>query len=123
MGRKVGVIAGQYSEIRSVFTYGDHSVEVRTSLCESDSMGSFPIGYPKLGDIMHYDSRGTKIDTNECVEKIGNRFDLILVATARAREIKRLNKNSNRFEHTHAPVTALLEIQEGKIDKEYLKKV
>ena len=72
---------------------------------------------------MHYDSRGTKIDINKCVEKIGNRFDLILIATARAREIKRLNKHSNKFEHTHAPVTALLEIQEGKIGNEYLKKV
>lgn len=72
---------------------------------------------------MNYESRGTQVDTNACVEKIGNRFDMILAASARAREIKRLNRSSTRFEHTHAPVTALLEIQEGKIGREYLKKV
>jgi DNA-directed RNA polymerase omega subunit len=68
-------------------------------------------------------SRGTQVDTTACVDKIGNRFDMILVAAARAREITRLNRNSTRFEHTHSPVTALLEIQEGKIGREYLKKV
>lgn len=69
------------------------------------------------------ESRGTQIDTTVCVDKIGNRFDLILAASARAREISRLNRSSTRFEHTHAPVTALLEVQEGKIGREYLKKV
>jgi len=69
------------------------------------------------------ESRGTQVDTTACVEQIGNRFDLILAASARAREISRLNRNSTRFEHTHASVTALLEIQEGKIGREYLKKV
>jgi len=69
------------------------------------------------------ESRGTQIDTTVCVDKIGNRFDMILVAAARSREISRLNRSSTRFEHTHAPVTALLEVQEGKIGREYLKKV
>jgi DNA-directed RNA polymerase omega subunit len=69
------------------------------------------------------ESRGTQVDTTACVDKIGNRFDLILAASARAREIKRLNRNSTRFEHTHALVTALLEVQEGKIGREYLRKV
>lgn len=69
------------------------------------------------------ESRGTQVDTTACVDKIGNRFDLILAASARAREISRLNRNSTRFEHTHSPVTALLEVQEGKIGREYLKKV
>ena len=71
---------------------------------------------------MNYDSRGTEIDTTKCVEQVGNRFDLVLIASARAREIRRRNKNSERFEHTHTPVSALLEIQEGKIGKEYLYK-
>lgn len=56
------------------------------------------------------------------VEQIGNRFDLVLVASARARELKR----------GHAPkvtgaggitATVLKEIEEGKIGTEYLKKV
>jgi len=72
---------------------------------------------------MNYDSRGTSIDTNKCVENVGgNKFDLVLAAAARAREIKRLNRNSKLFEHTHAVVTALLDVQEGKIGKEYLYK-
>ena len=30
---------------------GDHSVEVRTLVCETGSMGSFPIGYPKYATL------------------------------------------------------------------------
>jgi DNA-directed RNA polymerase omega subunit len=63
------------------------------------------------------ESRGTQVDTTKCVDQIGNRFDLVLAAAARAREIKRLNKHSERYEHKHALVTALLEIQEGKHNK------
>jgi DNA-directed RNA polymerase subunit omega len=56
------------------------------------------------------------------VKQIGNRFDLVLVASARVRELKR----------GHAPkvsgaglttATVLKEIEEGKIGIEYLKKV
>jgi DNA-directed RNA polymerase omega subunit len=60
------------------------------------------------------DSRGTQVDTAKCVEKVGNRFDLVLVAAARAREIKRRNQHSDKFEHKNSLVTALLEIQDGK---------
>jgi DNA-directed RNA polymerase omega subunit len=68
-------------------------------------------------------SRGPKIDTESCVENIGNRFNLVLVAATRAREIKRSHSTSDKREHIHSNVTALLEIQEGKIGKEYLKRV
>jgi DNA-directed RNA polymerase omega subunit len=69
-------------------------------------------------------SRGTEIDPDKCLEAIGiDRFSMILVASARARELKRKNMNSVRREHIFPTVTALLEIQEGKIGKEYLKKI
>jgi DNA-directed RNA polymerase omega subunit len=69
-------------------------------------------------------SRGTTIDTNQCVENAGgNRFDLVLIAAARAREIKRQHHESDKREHVYSNLTALSEIQEGKIGKEYLKRV
>jgi DNA-directed RNA polymerase omega subunit len=69
-------------------------------------------------------SRGPGIDTELCVENVGSgRFDLVLIATARAREIRRQHRESDKREHIFPIVTALQEIQEGKIGKEYLSKV
>ena len=70
-------------------------------------------------------SRVEQIDIEKCVRNSGGgRFDLILIAAARAREIRKQHKSSLEFEHLHTPVTALLEIQAGPIDvKEYIAKV
>jgi DNA-directed RNA polymerase omega subunit len=68
-------------------------------------------------------SRGPQLDTDQCVENAGNRFDLVLIAAARAREIARQHRHSGSTESVYASVSALLEIQEGKIGREYLKKV
>jgi len=69
-------------------------------------------------------SRGPMIDTEKCVRNVGlGRFDLVLIATARAREISRQRKASESIEHINPGVSALLEIQEGKIGIEYLRKV
>jgi len=70
-------------------------------------------------------SRGPGVDTEQCVENVGNKFDLVLIAAARARELKRQNRDNPfaKFAQVHTNVTALLEIQEGKIGREYLKKV
>jgi DNA-directed RNA polymerase omega subunit len=70
-------------------------------------------------------SRGTGIDTEICVENVGgNRFDLVLIASARSREIRRQNIGSDKREHVHSIVSALEEIQAGKINsKVYLAKV
>jgi DNA-directed RNA polymerase subunit K/omega len=69
-------------------------------------------------------SRTTEIDTEKCVEMSGgNRFNLVIMAAARSREIKRLNRHSDRFEHLHSNITALKEFQDGKYDKEYIKRV
>ena len=69
-------------------------------------------------------SRSSEVDTDKCVEMSGgNRFNLVIMAAARAREIKRHNKDSDKHEHLHSNITALLEFQEGKISSEYIKRV
>jgi len=69
-------------------------------------------------------SRGPTIDTNQCVELSGgNRFNLVLIAAVRAREIKRQHRESDKREHVYSNLTALMEIQEGKVGTEYLKRV
>jgi DNA-directed RNA polymerase omega subunit len=70
------------------------------------------------------DSRGSQLNNDTCVSNVGdNRYNLVLIASARAREIKRQHKESDKREHVFSTVTALLEVQEGKIGKEYLNKV
>ena len=69
-------------------------------------------------------SRGTLLDNEQCVENVGgNRFNLVLIAAERSREIKRQNKDSDKREHVYSAITALSEIQEGKIGEDYLKKL
>jgi DNA-directed RNA polymerase omega subunit len=69
-------------------------------------------------------SRGPSIDTEQCIAQVGgNRFNLVLIAATRAREIKRGHSTSEQREHVHSNITALQEIQEGKIGIEYLKKM
>jgi DNA-directed RNA polymerase omega subunit len=71
-----------------------------------------------------YDSRGSLVDKEKCVRDCGgNQFDLVVLAAARAREIKQNNKHSRLEEHLHGPVSALLEIQSGKIDQEFWKRM
>jgi DNA-directed RNA polymerase omega subunit len=68
-------------------------------------------------------SRGTEVDTQRCVKNANdNKYDLVLMAAARAREIKRRNQTSMLQEHVGAPVTALLEIQRGELSTDYINK-
>jgi DNA-directed RNA polymerase subunit K/omega len=71
-----------------------------------------------------YASRGTKLNNDFCIKQAGgNRFDLVIMAAARSREIRRQHRDSQKFEHVHSNVTALLEFQEGKLDRTYMDKV
>lgn len=71
-----------------------------------------------------YISRGTLIDTEKCVELSGgNRFNLVIMAAARSREIRRQNKDSMKFEHLHSNVSALLDFQSGELGADYMKKI
>lgn len=68
-------------------------------------------------------SRGPNIDTQQCVENVGNRFDLVLIAAARSKEIARRHRRSESKEFIYPPLTALLEIQAKQVGCDYLKKV
>jgi DNA-directed RNA polymerase omega subunit len=69
-------------------------------------------------------SRHYQLDVEKCTEMSGgNRFDLVIMAAARAREISRKNVFSDRFEHKHPAMTALLDFQEGRCGPEYIKRI
>ena len=57
-----------------------------------------------------------RITVEDCVEQIGNRFELVLVATKRARQIARGSTPLVEEENDKATVLALREIAEAKID-------
>ena len=63
-----------------------------------------------------------RVTSQEAVEAIGNRYDLILVASIRARELSRGHQQLVSKKGSTV-VTALREIEEGKIDRTYLKKL
>ena len=62
------------------------------------------------------------IDTDKCVENIGNRFDLVLAASVRVRELKRGHRKLVN-DGDGITVTALREIEEGLVGRELLRKV
>jgi DNA-directed RNA polymerase subunit omega len=65
-----------------------------------------------------------RISSEEAVNQVGNRFDLVLVASQRARELK--NGSMQRVDGKDASptITALREIEQGKYTKaEYLTKL
>lgn len=71
-----------------------------------------------------YNSRGESLDKEKCVRLSGgNQFDLIIMASHRARTIKQQNAHSTKMEHHHGVVTALLEIEAGKIDSDWQQKI
>jgi len=69
-------------------------------------------------------SRVGQLDNDKIVEMSGgNRFTLVIMAAARSREIRRQNKDSQKFEHLHSNVSALLDFQSGQCGPEYIKKI
>lgn len=63
-----------------------------------------------------------RITVEDCLEKIPNRFQLVLAATYRARMLSQ--GHAPRIESRNKPcVTALREIADGKVGLEMLKKV
>ena len=60
--------------------------------------------------------------SEEAVNQVGNRFDLILIASARARELKKghMPKITTKAGPT---VTALQEIEKGLVGRDYLKRI
>jgi len=63
-----------------------------------------------------------RISAEKAVKAIGNCYDLILIAAIRQRELNRGHKP--KVESTNlTAVTALQEIEQGLIGREYLKKI
>jgi DNA-directed RNA polymerase subunit K/omega len=68
------------------------------------------------------DSRSPIVDTETCVRQAGGgRYDLVLIAAQRLRELKRQHREDNKYV---TAVDALLEVQHGQINLiDYLAKV
>ena len=68
------------------------------------------------------ESRSGQIDTEKCIRVTGEgRYDLVLAAAQRLRELKRQHRESGRY---YTAIDALLEAQDGQINMvDYLAKV
>jgi DNA-directed RNA polymerase omega subunit len=67
------------------------------------------------------DSRSPQIDTEQCVNQVGGRYDLVIAAAQRLREMKIRAREAK----THVTaIDALLEVQSGTFNAvDYLVKV
>jgi len=59
------------------------------------------------------------LDVEKCVKNVGNKFDLILIAAYRTREITR-KKIISDYKPT---VQALIDIEQGQVGREMLRRV
>ena len=62
-----------------------------------------------------------RVTVEDCIEKIPNRFDLVLAAAQRARDISTGNPLTIDRDNDKNPVVALREIAEETIDPDYLR--
>lgn len=68
------------------------------------------------------DSRTSQVDTEKCVNQAGGgRYDLVLIAAQRLRELKRQHREDNKYVTC---IDALLEVQNGNVNLvDYLSKI
>lgn len=67
-------------------------------------------------------SRGPDIDTEECVRQTGGRYDLVLIAAQRLRELKRQHREDTSRYVTC--VDSLIEVQGGHVNiEDYILKI
>jgi DNA-directed RNA polymerase subunit omega len=64
-----------------------------------------------------------RVTVEDCIENVTNRFELVLMATKRARQIVRGSTPLVEVENDKPTVIALREIAEGKIDAAILKEI
>ncbi len=62
-----------------------------------------------------------RITVEDCIEKVDNRFELVLLATKRARQIARGAAPLVEEENDKPTVIALREIAEGHVDQEFMR--
>ena len=68
-------------------------------------------------------SRTGLLDNDKIVENIGNRFTMVIIAAQRARELARQHRYKDDGTQFNAPITALLEMQNGEVGLEYIRKI
>jgi DNA-directed RNA polymerase subunit K/omega len=67
------------------------------------------------------ESRSSEIDTELCVANAGGRYDLVIAAAQRLREMKRRARETDSFV---TPIDALKEVESGTFNMmDYLAKV
>ena len=63
-----------------------------------------------------------RISSEKAVQQVGNRYDLILIASQRVRELKKGHRP--KLSTKHGPMlTALTEIEEGLVGTDHLKRI
>ncbi len=64
-----------------------------------------------------------RITVQKAVEKIGNRFDLIIIASFRSRQIQLSIKNTllDNINNDKPTILSLIEIEKGLIDEKIIK--
>ena len=62
------------------------------------------------------------VDMDKCVANIGNRFEMILVASLRARELRRGHRKMVDSINC-VIVSALQEVEAGFVGRDYLRKI
>jgi len=62
-----------------------------------------------------------RITVEDCIERVNNRFELVLLATKRARQIARGAAPMVEEEKDKPTVLALREIAAGYVDKDFLQ--
>lgn len=69
-------------------------------------------------------SRGPTVDMEKCLAQAGgNRYDMIIIAAQRAREIARKHRADERKDAAYPIVNALKQLEAGEYGREYLNKV
>lgn len=63
-----------------------------------------------------------RISSEKAANAVGNRYDLILIASTRIRELHNGHQPKLKTKHGKS-LTALKEIEEGLIGREYLKRI
>ena len=61
-----------------------------------------------------------RITVEDCLENVDNRFQLVLIASKRARDLAMGHESTLPWENDKPTVLALREIAAGKIKREYL---
>jgi DNA-directed RNA polymerase subunit K/omega len=67
------------------------------------------------------ESRSSQIDNERCVDAMGGRYDLVIMAAQRLRELKRANKDSGRYV---TAIDALKDVESGLVNPaDYIVKI